>query len=90
MRYAKLSCIEFYSCYLQQCHSVDLFSYRTPGHDQKGHMNKVYPSFCSEVFFGIGSLVFSETQHGVRGPCGIVYGRGRFFENNVLPPRWGK
>ena len=50
MRYAKLSCIEFYSCYLQQCHSIDLFSYRTPGHGQKGHMNKVCASFCSEVF----------------------------------------
>ena len=22
---------------------------------------------------GIGSLVFSGTQHGVRGPCGVVY-----------------
>ena len=50
MRYAKLSCIEFFSCYLQQCLSIDLFSYRTPGHGQKGHMNKVCPSFCSEVF----------------------------------------
>ena len=50
MRYAKLSYTEFYPCYLQQCHSIDLFSYRTPGHGQKGHMNKVCPSFCSEVF----------------------------------------
>ena len=50
MRYAKLSCIEFYSCYLQQCLEIDLFSYRTPDHGQKGHMNKVCPSFCSEVF----------------------------------------
>ena len=28
MRYAKLSCTEFYPCYLLQCHSIDLFSYR--------------------------------------------------------------
>ena len=83
MRYAKLSCTEFYPCYLQQCHSIDLFSYRTPGHGQKGHMNKVYPSFCSDGFF-------SGTQDGVRGPCGVVYDRARFFEKNVLPPKWGK
>ena len=50
MRYANLSCTEFYPCYLQQCLSVDLFSYRTPGHGQKGHMNKVCLSFCSDVF----------------------------------------
>ena len=41
MRYAKLSYTEFYPCYLQQCHSIDLFSYRTPGHGQKGHKDGV-------------------------------------------------
>ena len=51
MRYAKLSCTEFYFCYLQQCQSVDLFSYKAPGHGQNGQMNKVCSSFCSEVFF---------------------------------------
>ena len=49
MRYAELSCTEFYSCYLQECHSIDLFPYRTPGHGQKGGMNDVCPSFCLEV-----------------------------------------
>ena len=70
MRYAKLSCTEFYSCYLQQCHSIGLFSYRTPGHGQKGHMNK---DLLLRRFLGISSLVFSGTQHGVRGPGGAVY-----------------
>ena len=60
MRYAKLSCTEFYPCYLQQCHSIDLFSYRTPGHGQKGHMNKVCPSFCSEVFLELALQFFLE------------------------------
>ena len=69
MKYARLSCNEFYSCYLQQWHSID-FSYRTPGHGQMGHMNKVCLPFC---FVGIGSLVFSGTQNGVRGPCGVAY-----------------
>ena len=50
MWYAKLSCTEFYPCYLQQCHSIDLFSYKTPGHGQKGHMNKACTCFCSDVF----------------------------------------
>ena len=60
MRYAKLSCTEFYSCYLQQCHSIDLFSYRTPGHGQKGHMYKVCPSFCSKVFLDMALQFFLE------------------------------
>ena len=72
MRYDKLRCTECYSCYLQQCHSTDLFSYRVPGHGHKGHMNKV---LLFSLFLGIGSLVFSGTQHGVRGPCGAVYDR---------------
>ena len=73
MRYAKLIRTEFYPCYLQQCHSIDVFSYRTSSHDQKGHMNKVCPSFCSQVFMELGLPFFSETQHGVRGPCGVLY-----------------
>ena len=85
MRYAELSCTEFYSCYLQQCHSIDLFSYRTPGHGQKGHMNKVCPSFCSEVFMELALQFFSGTQHGVRGPCGVVYDRKKCFT-----PKMGK
>ena len=61
MRYAKLSCTEFYSCYLQQCHSIDLFSYRIPpSHGQKGHINKVCPSFCSEVFLELALQFFLE------------------------------
>ena len=46
-------------------------------------------SFCLEVFLEL-DLVFSGTQHGVRGPCGVVYDKARFFENNVLPQIWGK
>ena len=44
----------------------------------------VCPSFhpsvvLSRSFLGIASLVFSETQHDVRGPCGVACGRARFF-----------
>ena len=35
-------------------------------------------------FLGIGSLVFFGTQLGVKGPCGVVHDRGRFFENHKL------
>ena len=60
MRYAKLSCFKFYSCYLQQCLSIDLFSYRIPGHGQKGHMNKVCQSFSLEVFLELALQFFLE------------------------------
>ena len=90
MRYAKQSCTEFYPCYLQQYHSIDLFSHGTPRHDQKGHMNKVCPSFCSEVFMKLAFQFFWGTRNGVRNPCGVVYDRARFFEKNLLPPKWGK
>ena len=41
-------------------------------------------------FLGIGSLVFSETQHDVRSPCGVLHDKARFFLKKVLPPKWGK
>ena len=41
-------------------------------------------------FFGIGSLAFPETQHGVRGPCGFVRGRAGFLESLFLSQKWGK
>ena len=47
-------------------------------------------SFCpsalpSGTFLGIGSLVFSETRHGVRGPCGDALDRARFFGGENCP-----
>ena len=45
MKYGQSSYIEFYSCYLQQCPLIDLFSYWTPGHSCRVLWNKVlYPS----------------------------------------------
>ena len=42
----------------------------------------------------IGSLVFSELQHGMRGPYGVVHDRDRFFEKKkkkkIVPQKWGK
>ena len=32
-----------------------------------------------DSFLGIGSLVFSETLHGIRGPCGDVNAGARYF-----------
>ena len=47
-------------------------------------------SVCPSVwrFLEIGSLVFSGTQHDVRGLCGVVHNRTRLFENSALPPKW--
>ena len=74
MSYAKLRFIEFYSCYLQQCLQIGLFSYRIPCYGQKGHK---YEKGLSVLLFGsfpgIGSLVYSGAQRGVRGPCGVVH-----------------
>ena len=69
MRYAKLSCTEFYPCCLQQCNLINLLSYRTADHSQKDHINKVCPS----VFMELALSFFSGTQHGFRDPCGVVY-----------------
>ena len=45
---------------------------------------RVYLSFHPSIllcgrFLGIGSLVFSETQYGVRGQSGVVLDRAGFF-----------
>ena len=48
-------------------------------------MNKVCPSYCSEVFMELALQFFSGTQHGVRGPCDVVYARKKCFT-----PKMGK
>ena len=47
-------------------------------------------ALLSGRFLGIGSLVFSHTQHGVRGPYDVVFDRAEFFEKNILAPNMGK
>ena len=44
----------------------------------------------SGSFLGIGSLVFSESLDGVRGPCGVVHDRARFLGINFFAPKRGK
>ena len=78
MRYAK------FSCYLQQCHSIDLSSYRTPGHGQKGYMNKVCLSFCSEVFLELALQFFLELNM-VLGAHVVLCMTARFFEIMFCP-----
>ena len=55
-----MSCIDFNSCYLQQCLSIDLFPYGIPGHGQKGHTNKVCQFFSLEVFLELALWFFLE------------------------------
>ena len=67
------------------------FSFWIPGHDQKGPMKEglpfclsicpiVCPSSCLSVSFPrIGSLVFSDTWYGVRGPYLVTCDRAGFF-----------
>ena len=44
---------------------------------------RICPSFCLEVFLGLAYSFFSETQHGVRGSCGVVHCRARFLEKKI-------
>ena len=44
----------------------------------------------SGSFLGIGSLAFSGTELGVRGPCGVVHDRAKFFENYTFAPKMGE
>ena len=70
--------------------------YQYPGHGWKGPVNwglSVLPSFCpfvplSRSFLGIGSLVFSESQDGVRGPCVVVHD-SQIFCKKIFCPKNG-
>ena len=42
----------------------------------------------SGSFLAIGSLVFSGTQHNVRGSCGVVHDRTRLF-GDIFAPKMG-
>ena len=53
----------------------------------KGSYEKCLPILLPGRSLGIGSLVFSETQHGIRGSCGVVYDRDGFFDNNIFAPK---
>ena len=44
----------------------------------------------SGSFLGIGSLVFSHTQHGARGPYDVVFDRAEFFEKKYFSSKYGK
>ena len=88
MRCGKLSSIEFYSCYLQQYLLINLFSYSL-SYGQKGHMNKVCPSFCQEAFLEFAPEFFLELSM-VLGAHVVLCVTGRFFENNTFSPKMGK
>ena len=63
----------------------------TPGCSRTGPIYEQSLSvLLSGGFLGIGSLVFSGTQYGVRSPCGVVHDKAWFYENNILSPKMGK
>ena len=47
----------------------------------------ILPSFCPEVFLGLAYSFFFETQHGVRGACGVMHDRQIFWKNFFVPKR---
>ena len=90
MRYAKLSCTEFilviYSNATQLTNSLIGLQAMTR---KVILIRSVRPSVQKFSWNKLFSF-FSITQHGVRGPCGVVYDRAKFLQKNVLPPKWGK
>ena len=42
------------------------------------------------MFSWNGLLVFSGTQHGFRGACGVMHDRAGFFLNNIFDHKMGK
>ena len=66
MRYAKLSCTEFY-CYLQQCHSIDLFSVCSQNEENRASLGlswvyRKVQNFFSILYFFI-NLVYNESLY---------------------------
>ena len=55
------------------------WTYWTPGCGQKGPMNLGLSIVPSGSFLRTGTLVFPETQHGLRGSCGVVCDRAGFL-----------
>ena len=86
MRYAKLSCNEFFPCCLQQCHSIDLFSYRTPGHDRKVIWIRSV-RLSAQNFSWNWLLSFFQKLNMVLRAHVVSCMTARFFEKNVLPSK---
>ena len=57
----------------------------TPSCCWKGPMNKGLSVLPYGSFLGIGSIVFSVTQHGVRGPYGVLHNRQVFRKKYFFP-----
>ena len=70
------------------------FLYPLPWPEGSYWIGHVLPSVLSSSFLGIGSLVFSEILHGVRGPYGDECDSARlFFWKKPLPKKcqkWSK
>ena len=65
------------------------YSYRTSGHGQKGHINKVCPSFCSEVFLELALQFFLEL-HMLLGAPVVLYMTGPDFLKIMFCPQNGE
>ena len=77
MRYAKLSCTEFYFFIYINAPQLTYSLTRTPGHGQKFSWNWLLSCFFLELRMVLGTHV-------------VLYMTARFFENRVFPSKWGK
>ena len=90
MRYAKLSWTKFILVIYSNTTQSTYFLIELQAMTRKViWVRSVHPSVQKFSWNWLFSFL-GETQHGVRGPYGVVYDRARFFQKNVLPPKWGK
>ena len=83
MKSGKLGWIEIYSWYLQQCLLINLFSYWT------SRVLWIRSVLLSRSFLEISSLNFSATQHGVKGPYGVM-AEMDFSKKIFCSQKWAK
>ena len=81
--------IKFYSCYLQQCLSVDLLSW-IPSHGQKGPMNKVCPFYCPEVFLELAVQFFLQLSMMLGAHVVLCMTEPDFLKIILFAPKSGK
>ena len=68
--------------------SYPVIFYWAPGCALKVLWNRIHPIRPFGNFLGIGSLAFSETLYGVRGPCEVWVSEPDFLEKNFFLKNW--
>ena len=90
MKYGQMSCIQFYSCYQQQCSTIDLFSYWTRGWTQKGPMNYGLSILLPKSFLIMAHWFFLELSMVLGVHVVLCVTKQDFLKVISLPKNWSK